>query len=111
MPVSQGSRAGLIWLAGVAFGFFTYLLAAAAGIAAPFALVPEIYLAIKLAGAAYLAWLAWKTFCTGGLAACSSLRVLSCSAAAAELTALAIRHLHSEDVTLLRLLPRRPEHP
>lgn len=64
--VSQGRRAGLISLGGVALGFLTYLVAAAAGIAAVFALVPEIYLALKLAGAAYLAWLAWQAFRPGG---------------------------------------------
>jgi threonine/homoserine/homoserine lactone efflux protein len=64
--VSQGRRAGLISLTGVATGFLIYLAAAAAGIAAVFALVPEIYLALKLAGAGYLAWLAWKAFRPGG---------------------------------------------
>ncbi|WP_457033623.1 LysE family translocator [Kitasatospora sp. P5_F3] len=58
--VAQGRRAGLISLAGVGVGFLTYLAAATAGIAAVFAVVPEIYLALKLAGAAYLLWLAWK---------------------------------------------------
>ncbi|MFG2532455.1 LysE family translocator [Streptomyces sp. NPDC048516] len=37
-----------------------------AGIATAFALVPEIYLAIKLAGAGYLLWLAWKAIRPGG---------------------------------------------
>jgi threonine/homoserine/homoserine lactone efflux protein len=64
--VSQGRRAGLISLAGVAVGFLTYLAAATVGIAAVFTFVPEIYLGLKLAGAAYLAWLAWKAFRPGG---------------------------------------------
>ncbi|TWD81303.1 threonine/homoserine/homoserine lactone efflux protein [Kribbella amoyensis] len=63
--VSQGRRAGLISLGGVAAGFLVYLAAAAAGIAAVFALVPELYLALKLAGAGYLGWLAWKAFRPG----------------------------------------------
>jgi len=58
--VSQGRRAGLVSLVGVGVGFLTYLLAATAGIAAVFALVPEVYLAVKFAGAGYLLWLAWK---------------------------------------------------
>jgi threonine/homoserine/homoserine lactone efflux protein len=67
--VSQGRRAGLISLAGVGVGFLTYLVAAAAGIATIFALVPEIYLTLKLAGAAYLLWLAWNALRPGGASA------------------------------------------
>ncbi|MFI6446737.1 LysE family translocator [Kitasatospora sp. NPDC050543] len=69
--VAQGRRAGLISLAGVGVGFLTYLVAATAGIAAVFALVPEVYLAIKLAGAAYLLRLAWKAVRPGGESAFS----------------------------------------
>jgi threonine/homoserine/homoserine lactone efflux protein len=64
--VAQGRRAGLISLAGVGIGFLVYLLAASAGLATLFALVPEIYLALKIAGAAYLLWLAWNAFRPGG---------------------------------------------
>lgn len=64
--IAQGRRAGLISLAGVGLGFLTYLLAASAGLATLFALVPEIYLTLKLAGAAYLLWLAWNAFRPGG---------------------------------------------
>ena len=64
--VTQGRRAGLISLLGVAAGFAVYLLAATAGIATLFALVPPVYLAIKLAGAAYLLWLAWQAVRPGG---------------------------------------------
>ncbi|MEU6740938.1 LysE family translocator [Streptosporangium sandarakinum] len=58
--VGQGRRAGLIALAGVAAGFAVYLLAAVAGLAAVFAVVPGLYTAVKFAGAAYLLWLAWQ---------------------------------------------------
>ncbi|MGW8374697.1 LysE family translocator [Streptomyces sp. ODS28] len=64
--IAQGRRAGLISLAGVFLGFLAYLFAVAAGIATVFALVPEVYLAIKLAGAGYLLWLAWKAVRPGG---------------------------------------------
>ncbi|MGW1838280.1 LysE family translocator [Streptomyces sp. NPDC002067] len=64
--ISQGRRAGLISLAGVFLGFLVYLVAVSAGIATVFALVPEIYLAIKLAGAGYLLRLAWKAVRPGG---------------------------------------------
>ncbi|MFF1904996.1 LysE family translocator [Kitasatospora sp. NPDC058218] len=67
--VAQGRRAGLISLAGVFVGFLAYLVAATAGISAVFALVPEVYLAIKLAGAGYLLWLAWKAVRPGGSSA------------------------------------------
>ncbi|MFE3542550.1 LysE family translocator [Nocardia sp. NPDC059177] len=65
--VAQGRRAGLISLAGVAAGFGVYLLAATAGITAVFAVVPGLYLAVKLAGAAYLLWLAWQALRPGGV--------------------------------------------
>jgi threonine/homoserine/homoserine lactone efflux protein len=64
--VVQGRRAGLISLTGVAVGFFVYLVAAAAGIATLFSLVPAVYTAIKLGGAVYLLWLAWKAVRPGG---------------------------------------------
>ncbi|MEV6216112.1 LysE family translocator [Nocardia sp. NPDC051833] len=65
--VAQGRRAGLISLAGVAAGFAVYLLAAAAGITAVFAVVPGLYLGLKLAGACYLLWLAWQAVRPGGV--------------------------------------------
>ncbi|WP_329002649.1 LysE family translocator [Kribbella sp. NBC_00709] len=64
--IVQGRRAGLISLAGVGIGFLVYLLAASAGLATLFALVAEIYLTLKLAGAAYLLWLAWNALRPGG---------------------------------------------
>ncbi|MFI1914249.1 LysE family translocator [Nocardia sp. NPDC020380] len=67
--VSQGRRAGLVSLGGVAVGFGVYLAAATAGITAVFAVVPEVYLALKLAGAGYLLYLAWKTLRPGGVSA------------------------------------------
>jgi len=67
--IAQGRRAGLISLAGVGAGFLVYLAAVTAGITAVFALVPALYLAIKLAGAAYLAYLAWQAFRPGGTSA------------------------------------------
>lgn len=64
--VTQGRRAGLVSLGGVALGFLVYLAAATAGITAVFAAVPELYLAVKMAGALYLAWLAWQALRPGG---------------------------------------------
>ena len=56
----QGRAAGFVSLAGVCTGMLCYLVAAAAGLSALFALVPLAYDAVRLAGAGYLLWLAWK---------------------------------------------------
>jgi threonine/homoserine/homoserine lactone efflux protein len=67
--VTQGRKAGLISLGGVAAGFVVYVLAATAGLTAVFALVPALYTVIKLAGAGYLLWLAWQAVRPGGRSA------------------------------------------
>ena len=64
--ICQGRTAGLISLAGVALGFVTYMLLAAFGITALVFAVPYAYDALRLAGAAYLGWLAWNTLKPGG---------------------------------------------
>jgi threonine/homoserine/homoserine lactone efflux protein len=64
--IVQGRRAGLVSLLGVGAGYLVYLVAATAGIAAVFATVPMLYLAIRICGAAYLLWLAWKAVKPGG---------------------------------------------
>lgn len=58
--VSQGKSAGLISLAGVATGFVFYMLCASLGITALVVAVPYAYDTIRIAGALYLLWLAWK---------------------------------------------------
>ncbi|MER5389007.1 LysE family translocator [Saccharopolyspora sp. NPDC002686] len=65
--LTQGRRAGLVSLAGVAAGFLVYAAAASAGIAAVFTLVPSLYTAVQVAGAAYLLWLAWQAVRPGGV--------------------------------------------
>jgi threonine/homoserine/homoserine lactone efflux protein len=64
--ITQGRRAGLISLSGVAVGFLVYLALTAAGLAAFFVVVPAAYTALKLAGAAYLLYLAWQAVRPGG---------------------------------------------
>lgn len=64
--ITQGRRAGVVSLAGVALGFLVYLTATNLGLSVVFGAVPELYQGIKLAGAAYLAWLAWQTLRPGG---------------------------------------------
>lgn len=65
--IAQGRRAGIISLGGVAVGFLVYLTATNFGLAVLFAAVPELLTAIKVAGALYLGWLAWKTLKPGGV--------------------------------------------
>ncbi|MGM4983400.1 MULTISPECIES: LysE family translocator [Rhizobium] len=67
--ISQGPAAGLISLGGVALGFVFYMLSAALGITAFVLAVPFAYDALRLAGAAYLAWLAWNALKPGGRSA------------------------------------------
>ncbi len=64
--ICQGTRAGFISLAGVALGFVVWMLLAVFGISAMLAVVPLAYDAIRIAGALYLAWLAWTTVRPGG---------------------------------------------
>jgi threonine/homoserine/homoserine lactone efflux protein len=66
--LSQGRAAGLVSLGGVLLGFLVHLLAAALGLTALLMAVPLAFDAIKLAGAAYLLWLAWQAFKPGGAA-------------------------------------------
>ncbi|MFJ7058267.1 LysE family translocator [Streptomyces microflavus] len=65
--ITQGRRAGVVSLGGVAVGFLVYLLATNLGLSVVFIAVPELYIAVKLAGAAYLAYLAWTALRPGGV--------------------------------------------
>ena len=64
----QGRMAGMTSLAGVLAGFLFHLFAAALGLTALLMAVPLAFDAIKLAGAAYLLWLAWQAVRPGGVA-------------------------------------------
>jgi len=64
--LSQGRAAGLVSLAGVLLGFVAHLLAATLGLTALLAAVPFAFDALRIAGAAYLAWLAWDALRPGG---------------------------------------------
>ncbi|MGJ4998525.1 LysE family translocator [Bradyrhizobium sp. HKCCYLS3077] len=64
--ITQGHAAGLVSLGGVAVGFLVYMLAAAFGITALLFAVPFAYDALRLAGAAYLLYLAWQAVKPGG---------------------------------------------
>ncbi|HZP78373.1 MAG TPA: LysE family translocator [Pseudolabrys sp.] len=64
--ITQGRLAGIISLGGVALGFIFYMLCSAFGITALLFAVPYAYDALRLAGAAYLLWLAWQALKPGG---------------------------------------------
>jgi threonine/homoserine/homoserine lactone efflux protein len=65
--IGQGWRAGMVSLAGTLVGFLVYMTMANVGLAAVFLVVPWLYTVVKLAGAAYLIYLAWRTLRPGGL--------------------------------------------
>jgi threonine/homoserine/homoserine lactone efflux protein len=64
--ISQGRTAGLVSLLGTGVGFLTYMAMANVGLAAVFIVVPGLYIGFKVAGVAYLAYLAWQALRPGG---------------------------------------------
>ena len=64
--ITQGPAAGIVSLGGVALGFVFYMMCAAFGITALLFAVPYAYDALRLAGAAYLLWLAWQALRPNG---------------------------------------------
>ena len=75
--ITQGKRAGAVSLAGVALGFLVYLTATYLGVGR--GLRPgrsgTLYLALRLAGACYLAWLAFEALRPGGRAVFDPVRL------------------------------------
>lgn len=59
-------RAGLMATLGIHLGCYAHVIAAAAGLSILFHLVPVLYLAVKLAGAAYLIFLGIRMFRSRG---------------------------------------------
>lgn len=64
--LAQGTGAGMVSLAGCQAGSLAIMLCAAAGLTAALLAVPYAWDALRLAGAAYLAWLAWQCVRPGG---------------------------------------------
>ena len=64
--IGQGRAAGMISLSGVALGFLIYMVCAACGLTALLLAVPFAYDGLRLAGAAYLLYLAWQALRPGG---------------------------------------------
>lgn len=58
--LAQGTRAGMVSLAGCQAGSLAIMLCAAAGITAALFAVPYAWDALRIGGAMYLAWLAWQ---------------------------------------------------
>ncbi|WP_280187335.1 LysE family translocator [Delftia sp. PS-11] len=78
----RGWRLGLCVVLGLCLGLVVHTCAVALGLAALVAASPAIFTAIKLCGAAYLAWLAW-----GALRAVSRSRAMPPAGSHAALTA------------------------
>jgi threonine/homoserine/homoserine lactone efflux protein len=74
--ITQGRLAGIISLLGVLLGFLVYIFATMFGLTVLFTAVPFLFETVKLAGAAYLLWLAWKAI-KPGAASILSPRILS----------------------------------
>lgn len=55
--MARGKTAGLMASLGIHLGCYVHVVAAAAGLSVLFHAVPLLYIAVKLAGAAYLIWL------------------------------------------------------
>lgn len=81
--MSQGRASGFVSLAGIQIGTYCHALAAALGLSQLLITIPNAYDVVRFAGAAYLAFLAWKAFtCTaspleanGALASTPLLRI------------------------------------
>lgn len=58
--LAGGRRTGLLAALGIHLGGYLHVICAALGLAAVLELVPVAFTAIKLVGAAYLLWLAWR---------------------------------------------------
>ena len=64
--ISQGRVSGFATLAGIQVGTYCHALAAALGLSQLFLAVPVAYDVVRYAGAAYLLYLAWRTFRSTG---------------------------------------------
>jgi len=67
--IAGGHRTGWFSAIGLHIGGYFHIAAAAFGLALLLKAIPVLYLAVKLAGAAYLVWLGLKLFLTAGAVA------------------------------------------
>ncbi|MDB5412619.1 MAG: lysine transporter LysE [Rubritepida sp.] len=63
--LAQGTRAGMVSMAGCATGSAAIMLFAAGGITAALFAIPYAWDVLRIGGAAYLAWMAWQCVCPG----------------------------------------------
>jgi len=73
--VARGRRAGWMAALGIHVGGYVHVIAAAAGLAILFEIVPSLYVTLKLVGAAYLVWLGLKLFLAKESSTTSSIEV------------------------------------
>jgi threonine/homoserine/homoserine lactone efflux protein len=64
--VNFGFARTLPHMTGVSLGFVVMLAACAAGLGTLFTLFPAVHIVLKIVGAVYLLWLAWKVANAGG---------------------------------------------
>lgn len=62
LTLAQGRAAGVRAVAGVTLGLSVYMLAAVVGVAGAIAAAPGVYAFLRMAGVAYLLWLAWDAW-------------------------------------------------
>lgn len=65
--LAQGRAAAALSAMGASLGIVVHTLAATFGLALLLQSIPQAFLAVKLVGAAYLAWLGWQAFTSRGL--------------------------------------------
>lgn len=63
---SHGARAGFVLTLGFCTGCLVHTALVALGVAALIVATPAAFVAIRVIGAGYLAWLAWQTLASGG---------------------------------------------
>jgi threonine/homoserine/homoserine lactone efflux protein len=66
--IARGRRAGFMAALGIHLGCYAHVFAAAFGLSAVFRHVPELYAAVKIAGALYLVWLGIDMIRSRGIA-------------------------------------------
>jgi threonine/homoserine/homoserine lactone efflux protein len=64
--LARGRRSGFLAALGIHCGCYVHVIAATLGLSALFKHVPELYLALKLVGAAYLVWMGVGMMCNRG---------------------------------------------
>lgn len=105
--VAGGRRSGLMAVLGLHLGCYVHIVAAAAGLSVLFHAVPTLYLAVKLAGAAYLVWLGIQLFRAGAAEAAGAPRLRPRSARRAFAESMTVEILNPKTaIFFLAFLPQ-----